>query len=468
MSDETNNDSQSWQSELEKRIQELNKEYAFTMYGDRAVVFSERPSIHFPNEWELHPESPYDFANFYTEQVVVGLKANGEPRLQRLGEAWRDHPKRLTYDRIVFMPGREHVIAQPDREFPLYNLWRGFPHEPKSGNQHERYLEHLHENICQGKDDHHRWLTRWMGYHIQHPGEQGHTAIVIRGEKGTGKTFAAQKYGNLWGRHALTVAKSLLVTGPFNQHLMDKCVLIADEAFFAGNKADDAQLKSLITGDKIVIQPKFVNAFPTPNYLRIFIISNNDQVVVASEDERRYFALECGNKRRKDNNYFEKINRELSHGGYESLQFYFATMDLGNFDPKLAPTTPFLHDQMRHSVKGIKELWYECLLAGDLPGKVEKDGTVLLNAGEFADWAIKKNPRRWSKLSARHASDFFAKELVLDGKQIGHLRLRHWIVPPLASCRETWNQRHFKCEWSELPGWTNVNTNLELHPGMKP
>src|SRR5262249_38880062 len=155
------------------------------------------------------------------------------------------------------------------------------------------------------------WLVRWMAYAVRHPDQHGHAAIVLRGDKGTGKTFAAKKFGDLWGGHAMTVAKQNLITGRFNAHLHSLCVLIADEAFYAGNRADDAALKSIITDETLTIEQKFVNATTVRNLLHLFIISNDPWVVRATGDERRYFVLEVGNKSRKDTEYFAAIQNQL-------------------------------------------------------------------------------------------------------------------------------------------------------------
>ena len=41
----------------------------------------------------------------------------------------------------------------------------------------------------------------WMARAIQQPWRPGEVAVVLRGEKGTGKTFFADHLGELFGEH---------------------------------------------------------------------------------------------------------------------------------------------------------------------------------------------------------------------------------------------------------------------------
>lgn len=66
--------------------------------------------------------------------------------------------------------------------------------------------------------------------------EQGEVAVVLRGGKGVGKSFVAEHFGRLFGRHYLKVSQPGHLVGNFNSHLRDVVVLFADEAFYAGDK----------------------------------------------------------------------------------------------------------------------------------------------------------------------------------------------------------------------------------------
>ena len=65
-------------------------------------------------------------------------------------------------------------------------------------------------------------------------------------------------------------------------------LLQADEAYWAGAKSSEGALKDLLTNDTITIERKGVDAYTAPNYTRVLFTSNDDFVVPASLDERRF------------------------------------------------------------------------------------------------------------------------------------------------------------------------------------
>ena len=79
-------------------------------------------------------------------------------------------------------------------------------------------------------------------------------AIVLRGERGTGKGAFAQTIGKLLGQHFLHLTSPDVLTGRFNSILRDKVFVYADESFWAGDKMAEARLKTLITEDRIIVE----------------------------------------------------------------------------------------------------------------------------------------------------------------------------------------------------------------------
>ena len=70
-----------------------------------------------------------------------------------------------------------------------------------------------------------------------------------------------------------------------------------EEAFWAGDKQAEGKLKLLITSKLHMIERKGYEPYMVGNYARIYITSNNDWVVPATVDERRFAIFECLNTR---------------------------------------------------------------------------------------------------------------------------------------------------------------------------
>jgi hypothetical protein len=158
-----------------------------------------------------------DFRNAYGHITIqIGTNNKGDPIYKKLGAFWIDHPMRRQYDTIVFAPGKEIKGA--------YNLWKGFYCQAIPGDC-GLYLNHLENNICCNNLEHYNYLISWMARAVQFPDCPGEVAIVLRGGRGTGKSYFANHFGKLFGRHFLQVSNSSHIIGNFNAHLKDIVVL---------------------------------------------------------------------------------------------------------------------------------------------------------------------------------------------------------------------------------------------------
>ncbi len=320
-------------------LQKLNEEFAVIgNIGGRCRVVEEVID-HALNRTRLTRQSFDDFRNRYMNQYVqVGVdEKSGMPKMKAVGGWWLGHPRRRQFNTITFAPGREVEGT--------FNLWKGFAVAAKPGDLHETFLVHVRDNVCQGDEEAYRYLLGWMARAVQYPGEQGEVAVVLRGGKGTGKSFFAKHLGRLFGRHFLHVSNPSHLVGNFNSHLRDAVLLFADEAFYARDKKHASILKTLITEDTLQIEAKGVDVETAPNYVHLIMASNDEHVVPASGDERRFFVLDVGEGQQQNSQYFGRIATDLEGGGYESLLHFLLTYDLSGYDVRSVPQTNALKEQ---------------------------------------------------------------------------------------------------------------------------
>ncbi|KKK73785.1 hypothetical protein LCGC14_2890320, partial [marine sediment metagenome] len=237
-----------------------------------------------------------DFRNRYmNKKIKVGTKDDGvTPVYMQLGKWWLQQEHRRQYDTIVFAPGQEPEGA--------YNLWRGFACEAKPGVC-EKFLSHLHKNICNENTEYFTYLMGWMANCVQNPARPGGVAVVLRGRQGTGKSFFARSFGSLWGRHFLQVSDPKHLVGSFNAHLRDCIVLFGDEAFYAGDKKHESVLKILITESTITINQKGLPTYTIPNRVNLLFFSNHSDALRLDADDRRYCVIHCPGERKSDDYY---------------------------------------------------------------------------------------------------------------------------------------------------------------------
>jgi hypothetical protein len=447
--------------QVAETIEEFNNKKHFFIvknYGGTArVCWEEKNDVIKGESYTLVAQKVHDFKIGYMNlHIQIGVKPNGEPRIDDKASVWLRHPHRKEYDKVVFEPNVETPIN-------IRNLWKGFAYPERKGDC-TLYLTHLRDNVCSHDAEKYSYLIRWMAYAVRHPNEQGQVAIVIQGDEGVGKNVAAEKYGALWGGHSIVIADTKGVTSNFNAHLRDKCVLIADEAFFAGDPRQANVLKGLVTGETISIEPKGVDRITVPNLLHIFILGNDQHIISAAPGARRFFVTKCGKEHKQDTVYFAAINDQMRTGGYGALLYHLLhEVDLTGFDMRRSLKTSELSDQVEHSLRGVEAAWLERLQLGTIPGHVIKTGTAEFTFEELLDF-MRRRKREWERLTPKQLQDFFGKKGWNFSKARGlaqNKNSRCWEAPSLKVCRDLWKQKYgFPDEWDnyESGEWESVET----------
>ena len=411
----------------------------------------------------ISKQSFEDFRNRYMNvKVQSGQTKEGNPTYTPAGKWWLEHPMRRQFDTMVFAPGREVANA--------YNLWQGFACEALPGNGHEPFLEHLRVNICKGDEGHYKYLIGWMARAVQRPGEPGHVAVVLRGGRGAGKGTVAQVFGSLWGRHFLHIANAKHLVGQFNAHLRDCAVLFADEAFFAGDKQHESILKTLVTEDTLIVEGKGIDAEVAANYVHLIMASNDDWVVPAGADERRYFVLDVGEERKQDTAYFRAIHKAMNEGGREALLHYLLTYDLSAFEVRKVPQTDALLKQKELSLTPESEWLLGVIEMGEIPGRwIETTNDPFRRVRPSRDDGRLKGLftlMREGNPKLRAASDkklggFLRKWGFTDHKHSSGRSWRGWMFPELRDLRQKWTAQFGRRNWETDDWWIG-----ETEPGQ--
>lgn len=339
-------------------LRKLNEDHAVIEdIGGRCRVISEVMDYAL-RRTRISRQSFDDFRNRYMHiKIEVGQDKDGNTITMALGKWWLENRDRRQYKTIIFAPGREVTDS--------YNLWQGFSCEARPGSC-EKLIKHIHENVCKGNREYSEYLINWMAKCTQNPDSPGQVAVILRGRMGTGKSFVIKAFGSLWGRHFLQVSDPKHLVGSFNAHLRDCVVLFGDEAFYAGDKKHESILRTMVTEETIMIEGKGVDAEAAPNYVHLMMASNNDWVVPAGGDERRYFVLDVGDAQMQNKKYFAEIQKELDEGGREAFLHMLLTRDLTGFDVRHFPKTEALQEQKLLSMSPEQQWWYEKLWEGNL------------------------------------------------------------------------------------------------------
>lgn len=407
--------------------------------------------------YKLTKQSFDDFRNAHMNiGVQVGTSDKGVPITKPLGQWWLQHAQRRQFRTVVFEPGREVPGA--------YNLWKGFAAEARPGDW-SLMERHVREVLAAGDEAHARYILDWAAWAVQNPDKPAEVAIAFRGGQGTGKGTFARALCAIFGQHALQVSRGQHIFGRFNNHLRDCVLLYADEVSASAERESIGELKRLITEPTLTIEPKGVDAEAAPNRLHVVMTSNEDWVAPMDSDDRRFVVFDVAATHKEDDAWFGAINTQMESGGLAAMLHSLLTRPLDDWHPRRnRPMTAAMAEQKAASLRGAEAAWFECLTTGELPrGSVQPDGSARIDTAQLLDWARRFRARE--TISANQVSALLRGPETHKANQkrerpgMGFEKRRSnggpnfWVVPPLAECRNLWDERRFAATWDAADGW---------------
>jgi hypothetical protein len=138
-------------------------------------------------------------------------------------------------------------------------------------------------------------------------------------------------------------------------------LLFADEAVFAGDRSNEGVLKSLITEPYLSVEGKFRDVIRVRNHVRVAMASNQDWVVSAALDDRRFAIIDVSPIHSNDSVYFGEVRAELDNGGREALLDHLLKFDLKGIDLRDIPKTNARLDQQVLSLDTERRWWLDML-----------------------------------------------------------------------------------------------------------
>jgi hypothetical protein len=339
---------------------EMNRDYALVLQGSKAVIYMEQPNAPVEDQQRVLTLEAFHawHANRYTEIVDRGT---GKIKAVNWSQRWIKHPRRRQFKGIEFYPDPKGEGSTPG----YLNLWSGFAFEPDAQTgSYAVFRDHLLTNVCGGSKALYAWVFAFFAQMLQRPRERIGVAIVMRGAMGSGKSIVGEVMGRLVPRHYFMVDDPRYVTGQFNAHMASCLLLQADEAVWAGDKAAEGRLKGLITSPMQQIEAKGVDPIRLKNFVRLIMTSNEDWVVPAGKDERRFCVLDVAPHCAQNHAYFKEMHDELDAGGYCALLADLLSFDLASVNLRQIPRTDGLLEQKIRSFNPVEAWWYRRLEAG--------------------------------------------------------------------------------------------------------
>jgi hypothetical protein len=431
------------EGEEDRALAALNKRF-FILGNGRVVRDRDAYGNPCPLEFLAKPEFINGLAYSRIERVEQNGSGEKRSKISTAG-LWYHHSKARRFRTITCDPSS---VAGD-----TYNTWQGFAVEPAPGDW-PLMKAHILDVLAQGNAGWAEYIENWVAWTIQNPAAPAEVALVFRGKKGSGKGSFGRPLHKVFGAHARHVSTPGQFLGRFNGHLRDTVFLFCDEAFWAGEaKKVEGDLKRMITEPTLSVEAKYKDVVEAKNMLHIMIASNDNWVIPATPDERRFAAFDVDNRwaqgvaepeERKA--YFDALHREMEGAGLAAMLWDLRRKDLRDWHPRQdIPMTPALRAQIERSEGVVLAALRDVLEDGVGPVWGQPMPANVIATEALADMVDGRGA--WIEKDA-------GQELAALG---GHKRRltfgvygRKWCyeMPLLAQCRRAFDAR---AEWPEEP-----------------
>jgi hypothetical protein len=361
--------------------------------------------------------------------------------------------------------------------------------------------DHVLDIVCRNNETDRDYFFNYLAHTIQKPWEKPNVALVLRSDgKGAGKGAVIDPVTKILGGdephfHAAEVSDaSSILEGNMNGVLSQKVAIILDEAYWAGSSKDKGKLRNLITCERSTIRLMYTNPFKEQSFVRLFFMSNDQQVVpYDSTCERRFKCYDLDNRYKGIANdetraHFEPIYGIPTH----VYAMWLYTRDIEGFHPRSFEVGDAELGQINSSLSPVQQWWRGCLERGYIVEEKERKlVSTTVGSGDyeredrrelphtrvwdFGHWVPKQilyndyaTSQRGSHGHRLHDSAFFKELWKVVGDSMYTIRekmpSRYAGLagrPPavqfatLQQCRDDW-QRDHGSTWERLPNepWT--------------
>jgi hypothetical protein len=306
---------------------------------------------------------------------------------------WQMSPDRVTIriENVGFDPGCD------DPEI-LCNLWAGWPTVPKEGKC-EKILDLL-RYMCQRealdvREKLFDFVIKWLAFPIQNPGAKMKSCLVYHGPQGTGKNLLFEAVMQIYAKYGSILDQKALES-EFTEWASKKLFVIADEVVARSEVYQvKNQLKVLITGSKIRINPKNILAYDETNHLNLVFLSNERMPVVLEEDDRRHAIVWTPDK--LDEAYYVAVAEEMANGGIAALHHHLLNIDLSDFNEHTKPPMTLAKQDLielsKDSIIRFYEDWHSGNIYNFVSGPVLSDDFYEL----YRKWCHKEGIKNAAK-----------------------------------------------------------------------
>lgn len=270
---------------------------------------------------------------------ILEYPVSSKKEIHNAGRFWLASPLKSDIGNLDFYPGNI-------KTFDTYNIFKGIS-ITREACQFEDIKEsikpiqdHIFNIWCKKNQTDYEYTIKLLAFYLQNLDTKSGVALVISGDKGSGKSCIIEKFLKIYGEYGKIVPKLEDILGNFNSILKDSLMVYINEATFTGDKGNINKLRNLVTSPKVNVNEKFMPQYTISNFSNFIIDGNSDQLVCNHGEERRFFILETDNKWKgvdtvQKQKYFEPILKIKP----QTMANWLYGIDLTGFNQREIPET---------------------------------------------------------------------------------------------------------------------------------
>ena len=365
-------------------IEAMNKEWGVIVIGGKTRIVPMGRIT--PKSKSIQLMEMQAFQQWMNNQRMAITDAKGNLKYVEKSKVWLADEDRNQYlGGMTFRPDKTPEF-EDDYGCRTLNTWRGWSIEPEEGDW-SLMETHVLEVVCNGDKELCCWVLDWMADLFQDPANPKGCALVLKGLEGTGKGTLIEAMGKTMGRHYVHVTQENHLIGNFNAHLRDALIIFADEVVYGGSRKTAGTLKALVTERNLTVEMKGFDVMQHRNCARLAIASNEDWVVPAGSQSRRWMVLEVSPHRANDVAYFGALYKELNNGGYEAMIYGLMEREITSNLTK-APVTEALQEQraMYSSHDSMAQWVYHVVMKGEIKVNDPTDDSLETAWPNYSAW----------------------------------------------------------------------------------
>ncbi len=207
----------------------------------------------------------------------------------------------------------------------MFNEFKGYPCQPKESTSKEVsngvqfvlfYLIHV---VCSGITSNFNQFWGFLAHMVQKPQERPQWGVILRGGRGTGKSSVHKLLEKILGDDNFLFwdkGIDVLTNNNFNMECYGKLAIFVDDISRPKKGTNFipfiAALQVLITSEKGIFEPKYIDKFLSKIFARMFFTTNFDSSIPISQEERRFLILDLLGWLAKNQWFFGLLREALS------------------------------------------------------------------------------------------------------------------------------------------------------------